>query len=109
MEMRIFATTLAVHRQSGGNLSTMLERMAEVVRDRISYQRQLRATTAAGRFSATLVASAGPLLFAFMFLFQKEYTNKLLTLPLGQMLLVAAVVLEVVGLLWINRMLRTDY
>ena len=75
MEMRIFATTLSVHRQTGGNLAITLERMARVVRDRLNYRRQLRATTAAGRFSAMLVASAGPLLFAYMFLIQPEYID----------------------------------
>jgi tight adherence protein B len=108
MEVRIFATTLAVHRQTGGNLAITLERMAAVIRQRINYHRQVRAATAAGRFSATLIATAGPLLFGYMFFFQYEYAGKLLTLPLGQSLLVIAVSLEIIGLLWISRMLKTD-
>jgi len=108
MEMRIFATTLAVHRQSGGNLAITLERMAAVIRERITYQRQVRAATAAGRFSAAMIATAGPLLFGYMFFFQYEYAGRLITLPLGQSLLVIAVVLEITGLLWIARMLKTD-
>lgn len=108
MEMRIFATTLAVHRQTGGNLATTLERMAAVIRERITYQRQVRAATAAGRFSAAMIATAGPLLFAYMFFFQYEYAGKLITLPLGQSLLVVAVALEIIGLMWIARMLKVD-
>jgi tight adherence protein B len=108
MEMRIFATTLAVHRQSGGNLAITLERMAAVIRERITYQRQIRAATAAGRFSAAMIASAGPLLFGYMFFFQYEYASKLISLPLGQMLLAFAVALEILGLIWISRLLKTD-
>lgn len=108
MEMKIFGTTLAVHRQTGGNLAQTLERMSAVVRDRINYRRQVRAATAAGRFAATLVASAGPLLFLFMFLFQRIYVAKMLASPIGQGLLILALTLELVGLTWLWRLLKSD-
>lgn len=106
MEMRIFGTTLAVHRQTGGNLAKTLERMSAVVRDRINYRRQLRSVTAAGRFAAMLIASAGPLLFLFMFTFQRLYVAKMLESPIGQGLLVVAATLELVGLVWLWRLLK---
>jgi tight adherence protein B len=109
MDIRIMATTLSVHRQTGGNLALTLERMARVVRDRMNYRQQLKSVTAAGRFSAMLIAMAGPLLFAFMFVFQREYASKLLSLPLGNVLLIIAVVLELVGLVWISRLIRAEY
>jgi tight adherence protein B len=109
MDVRIMATTLSVHRQTGGNLALTLERMARVVRDRMNYRQQLKSVTAAGRFSAMLIAMAGPLLFAFMFVFQREYASKLLSLPLGNVLLIVAVVLELIGLVWISRLIRAEY
>lgn len=109
MEMRIFTTTVAVHRQTGGNIAVTLERMGAVARDRLNYQRQLKATTGAGRFSTALIAVAGVLLFCYMFFFQPEYISRLLAEPIGQMLLALAAVLEVVGLAWVLHMLRTDY
>lgn len=109
MEMKIFGTTLAVHRQTGGNLAKTLERMAAVIRDRITYRRQLKSVTAAGRFAAMLIASAGPLLFLFLFTFQRLYVSKMLSSPIGQGLLVVAVTLEVVGLVWLWRLLKHDY
>lgn len=109
MDMRILATTLAVHRQAGGNLSITLERMSRVVRDRMVYRQQMRSVTAAGRFSAMMIATVGPLLFLYMFTFQREYAGKLVDLPLGNIMLVIAVILEVVGLVWISRLIRTEY
>lgn len=109
MEIRILATTLSIHRQSGGSLAMTLERMAQVVRDRLNYRRQMRSVTAAGRFSAMIIAMTGPFLFLFMFTFQREYAGKLLTLPLGNLLLGLAVVLEIIGLVWITRLLRPEY
>lgn len=109
MDVRILATTLSVHRQAGGNLALTLERMSKVVRDRMVYRQQMRSVTAAGRFSAMMIATVGPLLFLYMFTFQRDYAGKMLDLPLGNMMLVIAVVLEVIGLIWISRLIRTEY
>jgi len=109
LDMRILTNTLSVHQQTGGELVSTLDRLAVVLRDRMAYRRQLSATTAAGRFSAMLVASIGPLLFGYMFLFQPQYANKLMTLPIGQVLLGTAIALELIGLAWIARLLKPEY
>jgi tight adherence protein B len=108
-EVRILAATLTVQRHAGGNLPITLERLVRVIRDRISYRRQFRATTAAGRISTIMIALAGPLVFAYLFIWQRDYLREFLELPQGQMLLVLAIVLQVIGLLWIYRLLSTDY
>lgn len=108
-EAKLFSTTLLVHRQTGGNLPLMLDRMADVIRDRLAYRQQLRSTSAAGRFSALFVAVLGPLLFLYLFMFQPQYANKLLESSLGESLLGVAIVLEIIGVVWILRMLRPTY
>ncbi|MFP6614747.1 MAG: type II secretion system F family protein [Pirellulales bacterium] len=108
-DMKIFTTTLTIHRQTGGNLGWTLERLAGVIRERLTYRRQMRASTAAGRMSASLIASIGPLLFIYLFFAEPDYVRGLTVSPLGQSMLMMAIFLEVVGLVWIVRMLRTDY
>lgn len=109
MEIRIFATTVMVHRQAGGNLALTLERVAEVVRDRLSYRRRFRAATAGGRFAAMLIATLGVAAFLFMMIWQPDYLNAFFEEPLGWVLLVTAVVLQLVGLLVVAALLRVDY
>jgi len=108
-DVRIFTTTLTVHRQTGGNVAKVLERLAGVIRDRLSYRRQLRVATGAGKASATLVAIIGPLVFLFFAVFRPEYLNTMLQSPLGQSLLIVAVLLEIVGLVWTARLLKPAY
>jgi tight adherence protein B len=108
-DVRIFTTTLTVHRQTGGNLALVLERLAAVIRDRLNYRRQLRSMTGAGRFSALLIAAIGPLLFFYLFLFQPDYVKAMLESPLGQAMLIAAFVLETIGLIWTARLLKPTY
>jgi len=108
LEMRILASTLMVHRQTGGNLTEALERVAAVIRDRLTYQRQMKASTGAGRTSAILIATITPAVYVLMFLWQPEHFGILLEDPTGRMLLTMAAVLEIVGIIWVIRLLRLD-
>lgn len=109
MDARIFANAVAVHRESGGNLSVTLERLAEVVRDRQSYHRQLRSVTGAGRLSSMLITALGPILFVYLFVFQNEYGRRLVEDPMGKWMLVIAVVCQLTGIIWVLRLLKSDY
>ena len=108
-DVRIFATSLVVHRETGGNIAAVLDRLAFVVRDRLSYRRQLQVATAGGRISAGLVSLIAPSLFVFFFFFRPHYINTLIQSPLGQSLLLTAVFLEIVGLIWTWRLLKPAY
>lgn len=108
IEMRILATTLMVHRQTGGNLALTLERMAGVIRERLNYHRQMQATTGAGRLSAMLIGIAGPAMFLGMFFWQFEYLKLMLDESIGQVAIGVALVLEVVGLVWVYSLLKTE-
>ncbi|GAB4135834.1 MAG: type II secretion system F family protein [Planctomycetaceae bacterium] len=108
IETRILASTLIVHRMTGGNLAIALERMASVIRDRINYQRQLRAATGAGRLSATIIAIINPLVFLLLFVWQPDHMQTLLEDSFGRMLLGMALVLEVVGIIWVLRILKSE-
>jgi len=108
LEMRILVTTLIVQRQAGGPLSETLERMSSVIRERIAAQRQVLATTAAGRMSTIVIASIAPLAALFLVSFQREHVDLLFEDALGRTLLLIGLVLEIVGLLWVFLLLKTE-
>ena len=108
VELRILATTLSVQRQTGGNLADTLERMSGVIRDRLSAYRQMRAATGAGRSSALLIATISPIAYIVMFFWQPEHMEILFEDPVGQVMLMVAIVLELVGLMWVGALLRQD-
>jgi len=108
-DVRILSTALIVHRQMGGNVVAVLERLSQVIRERLSARRQLRATTAAGRMSAAFVALVTPCVFLYFVFFRPEYSSEMLQSTLGQTMLVTAAVLEIVGIVWLARLLRTPY
>lgn len=108
-EMRILSAALNVQRRSGGNLGVTLDRLAGVIRDRLSYQRQFMAATGASRMATILIALAGPLVFAYMLMAQPDYMGQFFVLPGGWTLLSISVVLQLVGLTWVIGLLRNDY
>jgi tight adherence protein B len=108
-EMRILASTFNVQRRSGGNVATNLDRLSHVIRDRLSYQRQFMAATGASRASTILIGLIGPVVFLYMIVSQPDYMGQFFLSSGGIALLSTAVVLQVVGLLWIFGLLRNDY
>jgi len=108
-EMRMLAATLAVQRQTGGSLPTTLERLSDVIRDRISYHRQFRAATSAGRISTILIGTAGPIVALYLLVWQRDYFDRFTESLAGQVLLATAIGLQLLGMLWIYLILRSDY
>ncbi|MGY8769845.1 MAG: type II secretion system F family protein, partial [Pirellulales bacterium] len=109
MDIRIFATALSVHRESGGNLPETLERLAKVIRDRMAYIQHQQSVTASGRISAFIIAVIGPILAGYLFIVQPEYGQGLWNDELGQVLLIGAGVSELIGLFIVSRMLKSAY
>ena len=108
VELRILVTTLVVQRQSGGHLSETLERMSSVVRDRLAAQRQIRATTSAGRISAFIIAGLAPIAFIAIMMLNPGHIRILFEDPLGKTLFIAGCALEVIGLLWVVMLMRSE-
>lgn len=106
VELRMLASTLMVHRQTGGNLPVALDRMAGVARDRLNAARQMRATTGAGRSSTLLMTIISPVAYILCFIYFPDHVRPLLTDPFGRMLLMIAVCLEIVGIFWVLALLK---
>lgn len=108
VDMRILSTTLIVQKQSGGKLSETLERMASVVRDRLMSRRQIQAATGAGRASTLIIATVSPLAYGFVWMFHRQHLQVMLNDQLGRLMLLVVLVLEVIGLVWVVYLLRTE-
>lgn len=107
-ELRMLASVMIVHRRSGGHLPVALERMSSVCRTRLNYRRQMQTSTAAARISAMVIAALAPLILLAFLVLKPDHVRVLFEHPMGQTLLTLAAVLQVVGLLWIARLIRAE-
>ncbi|MBX3441686.1 MAG: type II secretion system F family protein [Planctomyces sp.] len=105
---RVFVTALTVHRQTGGDLVRVLERLSRTVRDRMQFQGRLRAATAASRATAILMISLPPAILLFFVMRDPEYLSNLMDSAWGRTITALACLLEVVGALWILAVLRNS-
>ena len=108
MTLSLLCTTLTVQQQTGGDLVTVLERLSRTVRDRLSFQGRLRAATAASRATAILMIVLPPAVLAFFVARKPTYMHELLSSPWGRNATILAVLLEVIGAIWILRILKTS-
>lgn len=108
VDVRIFATAVLVQREVGGNLAEVLENLAKTIRARFAIRRQLRVYTAQGRLSG-YVLGALPIVVGFaIFLLDREYMMMLFTNPIGRFAVVLAVILQVIGYLWIRKIVNIE-
>ena len=106
--MQVLVTALAVHHQTGGDLVRVLERLAQTLRDRIAFLGRLRTATIASRATAILMLLVPPAVVTFFVLRDPNYLDNLMDSRWGRMTTMAAIVLQVIGTIWILRILRNS-
>ncbi len=108
-DLKIFAVSTIIQKETGGNLSEILSNIAETIRSRYRFFGKLRALTGEGRASA-VVLGALPLVTALAMQFTTPgYLAPLVTSTLGKMVLAYAVASWAVGLIVMYRMTKLDY
>ena len=106
MTLSLMNTTLVVQQQTGGDLVTVLNRLSQAVRDRLSFLGRLRAATAASRATATLMILLPPAILAFFLFRDANYFQELMGSAWGRNATILAIALEVVGAVWVLRILK---
>jgi tight adherence protein B len=103
-DLKIFAVSVIVQRETGGNLVEILEKLAQTIRGRYQFYGKVAALTAEGRLSG-LVLGGLPLVTATVLtFFNPTYVSQLVTEPLGQVILAYVVASWFIGLVWLRQM-----
>ncbi len=104
-EIKMFVVAMLVHRESGGNLAELLERLAGVIRERYRLRGTIRTLTAEGRFQAAILLALPLFIFLAVMLLQPGYMTVLLSYP---WLFVVAGTSELIGALWIRKIVNLE-
>ena len=91
LDARFFVTAVLTQRESGGNLSEVLDNLASVMRERFKVKRQIRVISAHGRLSAWILSCLAPALAGLLFLTSPNFMRILWEDPMGVNLVIAAV------------------
>lgn len=106
MTVMMLVTSILIHRETGGNLTEVLERLASLIRGRFRFQRKVKTLSAEGRMSAWILVAIPFVLSAAVMLTTPSYLPMLIKEPIGQKMVMAAFVFMLLGILWIRRIIR---
>lgn len=105
---RLVFSALLTHRERGGDLGETLDRIAESIREIHRLEKRIETLTAPGRTAAVWMA-AMPAVILFIFYFiSPQGVTLLFTDPIGRSLLLVIVLLNVLGFLWIRKIVNVD-
>jgi tight adherence protein B len=108
LDVRILVTAILIQREVGGNLAEVLDNLATVIRARFNIRRQLRTYTAQGRMSGYVLAVLPIAVGTIIYLLNPGYMNVLFSTSIGTFLLVVASVMQIIGFLWIRKIVNID-
>jgi tight adherence protein B len=106
MELRILVVALLVQSRSGGSLPDLVQNLASMVRKRLVLQQKVKALTGEGRMQATVLIALPFLVFAAMYILNREYAQVLLDRP---WLLAGCVAAQAAGAAMIHKLIQIDY
>ena len=108
MDVRFFVTAVLIQRETGGNLSEILDNLSHVVRERFKILRQVRVYTAHGRLTGwVLMALPASLAVALSFI-NPDHIDLLFKEQMGRMMILAACVMQTVGYVWIQKVIKIE-
>jgi tight adherence protein B len=105
-EVRLFNTALLVQREVGGSLAELLNKLADIIRDRFRIERLIKSLTGQNRMSAWVVCSIPPFLAVVMYIREPEIMNDMFSDPIGRMMMAAALVLEMLGIFVFRKFIK---
>jgi tight adherence protein B len=106
VDVRFFAVSVILQRDTGGNLAEILDKLSYVIRERFKILRQLRVFTAQGRMSMLILISLPFIMAVMMSLIAPKYLNILVTDPMGRNLIVLGFAMLATGFFFIRRIVN---
>ena len=108
MNLLALTTAVLIQREAGGNLAELLDKVSDVLRKRIKFQRRIKTLTAEGRVSAWVLSMLPLFVFLALSISSPRFLKPLLETELGNNLIVFAVVLQIIGAFWVRKLIDVE-
>jgi len=102
-DLRFLVTAMLVQKETGGNLTEILDRTTHVIRERLRIEGDVRVHTAQGRLTGWILTLLPVVMLFLLNLINPGYSHVLLHDPIGHKLMYLSAVLLVVGSFVISR------
>lgn len=108
MDLKFFAVSVVIQRETGGNIAEILDRIGNLIRERVQFKKQVDTLTAEGRLSGVILISLPALMFVYIYIVNNEYVSLLWTDQIGIYMLYVCGFMQIAGFYLINRIVKID-
>ena len=105
-DLRYFVTAVLIQTETGGNLAEIMEKISQLIRDRLKVKSKVRGLTAEGRYSALVLGALPFVMFVLLYVLRKDYVMTLFHEPMGRKMLVAGMIGLSLGALIMKKMIQ---
>ena len=107
-ELKFFTISLAIQRQTGGNLAETLKNLSVVLRDRHKLRAVIRAISSEARASALILGALPFVVGGMMMVVSNKYMMLLFTDPIGHVLLACGGLSMLIGFVVMKKMVSFE-
>ena len=107
-DLLLIVNAILIQKDIGGNLSEILDNIAETIRERQKIQNELKTLTAQGKLSGFIVMLLPFFIGITIYLLNRDYMILLFTTPLGIGMIIVALVNQILGLIMIKKIINID-
>jgi tight adherence protein B len=106
LDLRMCVTAIMIQRETGGNLSELLEKVAYTIRERFRIMEDLKTLTLSSRWSAWLLCGLPIFLAVYMSAMNPQYMEVMWRDPRGHNLLFIAAVMQILGMIMVQKIMK---
>lgn len=108
-DVDIFTTAILIQRQVGGNLSEILDILANTIRERVKLKGDVKTVTAQSKLSALIIGGIPFVLMVFLYISNPDFIIPLFTTVPGIIMLAIVLVLELIGVVVLMKIMEIKY
>lgn len=108
-DFRWVAEAVAVHRDTGGNLNEVLDRVGQTMRERNQIRQEVATLASEGKFSGIVLMALPAFVAGAFSVINPGYMDPMFTSTLGKFLLAGSLVLYVIGGLWMRSIVNVKF
>lgn len=106
LDAQFFVSAVLLQKRTGGNLAELLDKLADIIRQRFKLRARIRAISAQGLMSGRILSAIPAAVAILMYFVNRPYARFFIDDPMGHQLLAGSVALQLLGY-WIIKKIVT--
>ncbi len=105
-DVQMFVTAVNILKDTGGNVAETFDTIAKTIRERVKVEKKIAAVTAQGVMQGTIITLVPFVMILMFVLVDPAFVAPLFNQPLGWLLLITMLTLQIIGGLMIRRIVK---